>query len=73
MVLSLFGFLDLAGTQATRANRHTFHFAFGNNPDLLNIGIPAPWSYIMSMADGVSETNAFAADIADLSQFILLS
>jgi|RifOxyD3_1024039.scaffolds.fasta_scaffold33587_1 hypothetical protein len=69
----LFGLLNLAGTNAAGADGNALYLSVGQDPDLLNIGIPAAGSHVMGMADGMAEVHPFAADIAYLRQCMLLS
>jgi len=71
--MALFGLLNLAGTNAAGADGNALYLAVGQDSDLLKIGVPAAGSYIVGVTDGMAEGHPFAADIAYLRQFMLLS
>ena len=58
------GFLNFAVTQAARADTQAHIAAIHNSPNALQIDVPAPTRYVVSVRNSVSITRAFAADFA---------
>jgi hypothetical protein len=66
----LFCFLNFAGTQAAGADLQFLGFAGHRSVNGVQVGVPAPGPDVMGVTDCMPETDALAADLANITQFI---